>query len=342
MKIRNYLVIASFILALITSCKNKEKEIENEQKVPVRAVLIALNDIDGQRKYIGSVEESALTQLSFQVSGNVERILVSEGSKVNAGQLIATLDKARYQKAYEVAKSKRKQAQDAYQRLKIIYDNKSLPEIKIIEAQSLLEQTEAAESLALKDVEDCNLYSPYSGVIGTKGIDLGANVTAGMPIFTVLKIEKIRVKVSIPENNINDLKIGDDANIYVKTLDKSYAGKIIEKGVVANPYSKAYTVKVDISSNGKDELLPGMDCNITFKSNNATGYSLPISVIQISARNERYVWKVSKDNAVSKQSVKIGELTSDGVVVLEGLEEGDRVVTEGFQKIFEGSKVTIK
>lgn len=340
MKIRNYLVIASFILFLITSCKNKEKETQTEQQIPVKAVLIALNDIDGQRKYIGSVEESALTQLSFQVAGNVKQILVSEGSKVHAGQLIATLDRARYQKAYEVAKSQKKQAKDAYQRLKIIYDNKSLPEIKIIEAQSLLEQAEAAESLALKDVEDCNLYAPYSGVIGTKGIDLGANVAAGMPVFTVLKVDKIRVKVSIPENDIKELKIGDDANVYVKTSDKSYTGKIVEKGVVANPYSRAYTVKVDIL-NGSDELLPGMDCNITFKSDNLTGYSLPISVIQISARNERYVWKVSKDNTVSKQTVKIGELTSDGVVVLEGIGEGDRIVTEGFQKIFEGSKVIV-
>ena len=341
MKIKGYLIITSVIFFLITSCKNKEKETQNEQQIPVKAVLIALNDIDRQRKYIGSVEESALTQLSFQVAGNVKQIHVSEGSKVNIGQLIATLDKSRYQKAYEVAKSQKKQAQDAYQRLKIIYDNKSLPEIKIIEAQSLLEQTEAAESLALKDVADCNLYSPYSGVIGTKGIDLGANVAAGMPIFTVLKIEQIRVRVSIPENNINELKIGDNANIYVKTLDKSYVGKIIEKGVVANPYSRAYTVKVEVF-NAKEELLPGMDCNITFKSDNVTGYSLPISVIQISARNERYVWKVNKDNTVSKQAVKIGELTSDGVIVLEGLEEGERIVTEGFQKIFEGSKVIVK
>lgn len=340
MKIKNYLVTASFILLAIASCKNKEKEVQKEQQIPVKVVSIALNDIDGQRKYIGSVEESAITQLSFQVAGNVKQILVSEGSRVKAGQIIATLDKSRYQKAYEVAKSQKKQAKDAYQRLKIIYDNKSLPEIKIIEAQSLLEQAEAAESIALKDVEDCNLRSPYSGVIGTKGIDLGANVAAGMPIFTVLKIEKIRVKVSIPENDINDLKIGGDADIYVKTLDKSYAGKIIEKGVVANPYSRAYTVKIDIL-NGKNELLPGMDCNITFKSNKVTGYSLPISVIQISARNERYVWKVNKDNTVLKQSVKIGELTSDGVVVLEGLGEGDRIVTEGFQKIFEGSKVIV-
>jgi hypothetical protein len=54
------------------------------------------------------------------------------------------------------------------------------------------------------------------------------------------------------------------------------------------------------------------------------------------------VWKVNKDNTVSKQAVKIGELTSDGVIVLEGLEEGERIVTEGFQKIFEGSKVIVK
>ena len=104
MKIRNYLVIASLILLFVTGCKNKEKETQTEQQIPVKAVLIALNDIDGQRKYIGSVEESALTQLSFQVAGNVKQILVSEGSKVHAGQLIATLDRARYQKAYEVAK----------------------------------------------------------------------------------------------------------------------------------------------------------------------------------------------------------------------------------------------
>lgn len=342
MKIRDYVLIVLLALSLIQSgCTGKGLKEPSEEQIPVKVEAIFSTEIGTQRNYIGTVEESTGTMLSFQVPGNVERILVSEGSKVKQGQLLAILDKSRLQNAYQAARSQLNQAQDAFDRMKVLFNNKSLPEIKFIETQTILEQAKAAESVAKKDLTDCNLYAPFSGVVGSRFVEQGSNVAAGIPVLSVLNIEKIKVKIFVPEKEMAKIQIGDKADVFIKAFNKNYSGKIIEKGIVANPLSKAYDIKVELL-NSSTELLPGMGCEVRFENKNLTAYILPLSVIQISADNQRYVWIANEDNTVRRQPVTVGDLTANGIVILDGVTNGDKVITEGFQKIYEGSKVTIQ
>ena len=112
----------------------------------------------GTHTYVGTVEESYGSQLSFSQMGTVAEVLVDEGQAVRQGQALATLDKTTVQNTYNIAKSTLDQARDAYNRLNTLYKKGSLPEIKFIEIQTQLAQAEASEKIARKSISDCALH----------------------------------------------------------------------------------------------------------------------------------------------------------------------------------------
>lgn len=102
------------------------------------------------------------------------------GDRVAKGQLIATVDPFSMQSSYDAAKASLAQAEDAYRRMKELYDKGSLPEIKWVEVQSKLQQAKSMEEVARKNLDDCKLYAPFSGIISEKMAEVGQNI---MPAY---------------------------------------------------------------------------------------------------------------------------------------------------------------
>ena len=98
------------------------------------------------------------------------------------GQLLATLDEVSMQNTYQAAKAALKQAEDTYQRMKELHEKGSLAEMKWVEVQSKLQQAQSMEAVARKNLTDCQLYAPFSGVIAEKSLEVGQNVVPG--VFT--------------------------------------------------------------------------------------------------------------------------------------------------------------
>jgi len=336
-------VYALALLFLVVSCKGKKEEATADGAIPVKVETVSTTTATGEHNYVGTVEENTGSSLSFSVMGTVEKVLVTEGQSVSKGQLLAVLNKATLMNTYNAAHSSLKQAQDAYKRLTQLHESGSLPEIKYVEIQTQLQQAEAAESIAKKNLRDCNLYAPFSGVIARKSIDPGMNVVPGFESIKLVTIDKVNVKVSVPENEIARVKKGATAQVDVAALDhKSFEGKIDEKGVIANPLSHTYEVKVKLN-NPHRELMPGMVCEVYISSPDQQkgGILVPNSAIQILDSGERFVW-LAKNGKATRKIVGTGALTNQGVVVTSGLSSGDQVIVEGNQKVSEGMKITVK
>lgn len=331
------------LLLLVVSCKGKKEESTAEEAIQVKVETIAMSAATGEHNYVGTVEENTGSSLSFSVMGTVEKILIDEGQSVSKGQLLAMLNKATLKNTYTVALSSLKQAEDAYKRLTLLHENGSLPEIKYVEIQTQLQQAQAAESIAKKNLHDCNLYAPFSGVIARRSIEPGMNVIPGIESLKLVTIDKVNVKVSVPENEIARIKTGATAQVNVAALDhKSFEGKIEIKGVIANPLSHTYEVKVKLN-NPHRELMPGMVCEVYISSPDQQqgGILVPNSAIQILDSGERFVW-LAKDGKATRRIVVVGGLTNQGVVITNGLTSGDQVIIEGNQKVSEGMKITVK
>lgn len=334
----------SFLMALplalfLSSCSQQESK-ATKAPVKVKTCIVEQSIIEGIQTYPGTVEETSGSSLSFPTMGTISGITVHEGQKVNSGQLIARLDETTLQSAYSTAEAMLAQAQDAYQRMKQLHDNNSLPEIQWVEVQSKLRQAQSAEEIARKNLADSKLYAPFSGVISIKSVDNGQNVMPGQEVVKLVKIDNVKVRVPIPENEISNISIGDGVEIIVPALDnRTFTGTIVEKGIAANSITRTYDVKA-VVNNADGELMPGMLCTLYLDNGRESrSIVIPSNVVQLDDNNNSIVW-VNKGGKAEKRRVTTGLLSDKGVQILSGLNVGDELIIEGYQKVSDNMSVT--
>ena len=155
--------------------------------------------------------------------------------------------------------------------------------MKWVEVESKLEQARSMERISRKNLEDRNLYAPFGGVIGKRMVEAGENVQPGQPVFSLLRIETVNVKIAVPENEVATL--GDQAAmIKVAALGgQCFEGKVTEKGIVANPISHTYEAKIRLE-NPSGALLPGMVCDVRLSGEESVpAIALPNNAVLIGA-----------------------------------------------------------
>ncbi len=325
------------------SCSSKKDENPYPKVIPVRIQEIKYSDDIYQQEYIGTVEGGNAVDISFQVNGNIEQIYAREGQSVRKGQLLAKLNTSSIESMYTAAKASLTQAQDAYDRQTILYNGNSLPEIKYIEAKTVLQQAQASERIAHKNLQDCNLYAPFSGVISRRYQEPGANVMPGAPIFNLVTINPVMIKIAIPENEISSIKTGETGCVKISALnDASFEGKIAEKGISADLVSHTYDIKVRIN-NPDLQIMPGMVCKVYLSNPAATANGqniiIPLNSIQVDYSGKRFVWIKDKQNKAVYREITQGKLIGNGIVIEKGLQEGDNLIIEGYQNISPGITV---
>lgn len=325
---------------LMAGCK-QGNDTTGANPVKVKIEKVTPVTFNGGQEFSGTVEEVAGSALSFVMGGTVKEIYVSPGQMVGAGALLAEVDETTLRNTYEAALATRQQAEDAYGRMKQLHDNNSLPEIQWIDVQSKLKQAVAAEQIAQKGLKDSKLYAPFGGYIADKMVEVGQNVLPGVPVLKLVKIEQVKVKIAVPENEIADVKKGRQVKVQVGALgDKEYEGVVTETGVTAHPLSHSYEVKA-LVNNKEKELLPGMVCNVSLGGENTdTAILLPARVISLDSQNREFVW-LNVGGKATRRFVKTGALLPQGVTVTEGLNSDDQVIVEGQQKVSEGMEISL-
>lgn len=342
---------------VIGSCSEKKQNALEPQPVKVKTMPVGVSPVNGGQAYSGVIEEMSGSSLSFAGAGTVKTLSVSEGQFVSKGQLLGAIDPQTMQNTVNMAKAATtqaedalKQAQDAYERMKLLHDNGSLPEIqwidvqtKLSQAQQMLRQARSSEQIARKGLTDTRLFAPFSGYIAQKLVDIGSNVVPGMPVIKLVKIDQVKVNISVPEEEISAISKGQTINVTVAALGgKRFTARVIERGVSADPLSRSYEVKAVIA-NPRHELLPGMIANVegvaTTQHKTRTCVSLPATIVQIDADNKPFVWIV-QDGKAEKRIITVGDNSGDNVMVMGGLNTGDKVIVEGQQKVSTGMQVT--
>lgn len=335
-------VVGIITLLHCTACGGNN-EMREPEPIPVKIVEANMLQQQETHNYIGVVESNYSSSLSFQVAGQVASVYVSKGQQVKKGDLLAELNAENLKSSHEAALATLRQAEDAYKRLGQLYENKSLPEIKWIEIQTKLEQARSMEHIAAKNLQESRLYAPFSGIIGERLINPGENIMSGVTAMTLLNMEDIKLKISVPENEISQIRIGQNATVRVAALDNfSFPAVVTERSAIANPVSHTYEVKCKPSGRVSPSLLPGMICSIdVFAETEHLRLVVPADAVQTAYEGGHFVWTAENGQAV-KCPVRTGELTAKGVVVRSGIKEGAQVIVEGWHKISEGTKITVR
>ena len=357
MKKKGFLSVSTAMLSLafslLVSCGKKAKLQATVEPVQVKETIVGDGTLTNGNtsanfSYSGTVEEENGSALSFTTGGTIMQLRVNVGDRVHKGQLIASVDPTSIRNNYAMAHASTMQAEDAYKRMKQLHDKGSLPDIKWVEVQSQLQQATSAENIARKNLGDCNLYAPFSGVISEKYAEVGQNAAPGMPVVKLVTTNVLNVVISVPESEMTSIHVRQRARIQVQALGgKQYSGYVEEKGVIADPSSRSYSVKIRVE--GVDNaLLPGMVSQVslakidaTMSGDNGSAIVIPASIVEIADDNSRFVW-VDEGGKAVRRPITIGEYQSNGVTITSGLQRGDRLIVEGQQKVCTGTKVKNK
>lgn len=333
-------LMAVTVLVALCGCGEKKKAAE-EQTVRVKVQEIHTEAVNGEQGFSGTIEEQSGVSLSFAASGTVKKIYVNAGQTVGQGQLIAELDPTTLQNAYTIAKTSLEQAQDTYTRMKELHDAGSLPEMQWIQIENQLKSATASEAMAKKSLGDAKLYAPFSGFIASKDAEIGQNTIPGSSIVKLVNIGSVKVKISVPEDEVQRIAKGSSMKIIVPALNnREFSGRVTERGISADPRSRTYEVKATIP-NSDGQLLPGMICQaFTNYMQGTTGVFIPANLVQLDGDNKIFVWVVN-DGKAMKREITISNETAQGIQVIGGLSAGDQIIVSGQQKVSNGMSVEI-
>ena len=291
---------------------------------------------------MGIVEESEATAVTFTTMGVIRRMAVREGQTVSQGQFIAEIDDSQARNMLSAAEAQMTQANDALERYTMLHDNGSLPEVQWVEIQSKVAQAQAQLEVAKKNLADCRITAPVSGIIGKRLLRSGETALPSQAVVTILNINTVKVKVSVPEQEINSIGERDNCHIEVDAAKKSTQGGLIEKGVQADALTHTYDIRINVS-NPDRKLLPGMVASVTFdekETTDATAILIPITSVQSRGDGSYFVWRIDADNSAHRQIVTVGPTFANSIRITSGLTSGQRIVTEGYQKLSEGTATT--
>ena len=332
------ILLFTFLSFFIISCS---QPVEKKQEVlRVETETVVYGNVIGGRSYVGEVVAESSTPVSFTGMGTVLSVCVTEGQTVSRGQLIAQLDTAQCVNAIRLARAQVTQANDALERMRKLHDQGSLPDIKWVEVQSQVAQAQSSLDMARQALKECRVYAPVSGVVSQRLMEPGMTALPSQPICTLVDMTSLKVRVSIPEQEIGSVTTTTPSLVKVAATGDSFNGGTIVKGISADAMARTYDIKIDVPSTVKT-LMPGMVCQVEMnvggvQYNNVL--SVPLRCVQSASDGETFVWVV-KDCKSVRRNVTPGTTVGDRIIITDGLESGDEVIVAGYQKVSENAPV---
>lgn len=338
MKTNIFLLTALSALLLIGCSKKKAQKRTFDPTLPVEISVIEQSNDNSFRNYVGSVKSEMELPLSFPLGGTLTGVYVKNGQHVKKGALIARVDETSSKSIHDAALATLNQAEDGYNRLKQVHEEGGIPDVRWVQMETDLEKARQTEITTRKHLNECTLRAPQEGIISMNEHTTGENLLPSTPFCKIIDMNKMIVEFSVPEKEIGIIQVGDQAEATFPGLDNmTKTIEVIDKSFVSNPMGHTYTIKAKLPVEDKD-ILPGMVAKIKLSLSEASGIVVPSSCV-LTMPEGADVWTV-KNGKAHRRNITVGGFVKNGVVVESGLQSGDTIITVGYQKLYNGAKVS--
>ena len=361
MKTKNMRLLLLILLFTGISCKNQVKPNAALPPTPVNVEPAKIADAVYYDQYQGTVVAINTVELRSEVSGFITGIFFKDGDVVTKGKELYEIDRRKYEAAYEQAEANLLsananliKAQKDIDRYTMLLQNDAIARQTVDQAQAAYETSKAQVAVAKAGVLSAKtdlsyslITAPFTGRIGISQVKLGAQVSPGTTLLNTISAETpMGVDVVVNEQDIDRFyklqKQGTDSTFKLQLPDGSLynrTGKVaaIDRGVA----SGTGTIKVRVEfPNEDDALKDGMSCVLNVL-NNDSGERLQIPYKSVSEQMGEFFVFVSQDTIAKQHKVKLGPRIGSDVVIMSGLQQGDKVITDGFQRLRDGGKITL-
>ena len=311
---------------------------------------------------LGTVTPQATVKVRPLVSGVLERVLFTEGQVVKAGQLLAVIDPRQFELALMQASGQRQRdeaqldsAKVTLQRFKTLLDQDSIARQDVDTQTALVKQLEGAvtvdkgnEGIAKLNLSYTRVTAPISGRVGLRTVDVGnvVNPSDVNGVALITQLAPIDVVFAVPQDRVGDLQktSGADA-IKVTAMDRTRVA-VLEAGSFASLDNQIDTTTGTVKAkarfaNAQGALFPNQFVNIQILIKTLdNAVVVPVAALRQGSSGD-YVYVLNADRTVSLRPVTRGQATVEKVVVAAGLQAGERVITEGADRLKDGSRVTL-
>jgi RND family efflux transporter MFP subunit len=326
--------------------KNKAKtDIVAEKNAAVSVKVTPVKTEEISLDFVANGNFQPIQQLTFSAekSGKVISVLAKEGDYVRVGQTLLTMrgdiinvNAQQAQAVYQNAKSDYSRYENAFKTGGVTKQQLDQAKLALTNAQSSLTQANI-------NVGDTKVKAPINGFINKKYIEPGSILT-GMPataLFDIVNVSKLKLVVTVNENQVASLKVGNTINVTASVYpDKTFSGKITFIASKADE-SLNFPVEIEIANNTNNDLKAGMYGTANFASNQQRQHLMVVprnAFVGSVSSNEIFV--VEKDIAKLKK-VTAGRILGDQVEIINGLSDGDIVITTGQINLQDGNTVEI-
>lgn len=317
-------------------------------------------EILASRSYIGKVESIQSVVLKPQITGQIEKVNFKEGSIVEEGQLLFSVDDRQYKAAVDMKKAELAKAEANYMRASKYYERTNklvksgisesdvdMAHSESLQAKAAVEQAKVALRIAELDLSYTKITAPISGQIGKASTTKGNYVTpSSSELASIVQMNPIRVSFALPDKdyieNIEMMRSPEavkfDATLTLSNnSDYPYKGEPDYQNNIVDEKTGTITTNLQFK-NDKGLLVPGSMVRITIASK--TGRTAPVipQTSMLADETGDFVYVVSADIA-SKRNVVIGMEMGSMYEVVSGLESGERIVSNGLQSVADGVKI---
>lgn len=275
-----------------------------------------------------------------EVKGKVLNKSVKEGDHIKKGDVIARLDNRDYKNNFLSIRSSYIAAKASLNRIKKLKQSGSSTQSQFDEAFARVENLKASMANAALSLERCIIRSPFNGIVNRLFVEEGQYLKAADPVAEMIQINRIKVKVGIPESDVDAVRHLNDFKVKIDALGgKTFKAKKHFLSNTADSMARLYNLNL-VVENVTKEVLPDMFARVEIvKKEILNGISVPIYSV-INRSKEKIVYIVN-DNHVHARKVELGLLDGWRVQVKSGLKKGDRVIVVGQRNVNPGQEVKI-
>jgi len=346
------------IAVILISCSNRRKGELGQREKQEKAITVMVQEMQpgNLEKYIrvtGKLEGIIDVTMRSETNGKVLEILKKLGDWVNASESIGRIDNSDYQNQLDQAEANLMAAEANYETAEIqmnvsekLYEENKVSESEYLQAKSSLKAAEASLKGAVAGVEtarktfnNSQFIASVSGYISEFNLEIGEYISAGSVVANIVNIKKLLIKTGVGESDVNYIKKGN--SVIIAYYGEDYPARVT--GIGIKPVTGGHNYPVEIELDNKDnKLLPGM---IVEGRIHAKTFE---NVIYTSIENLReqydqsFVYVINDENRAELHIVELGEKVNQNIILISGIQVGDKLVIDGIDSLIEGSLVDMK
>jgi len=331
----------TFVAALVAAVACGNQGANNQSVVPAQTVpsveiaVAQARDVPLENTYASTVQAEAVNNIAPQTGGRIRKINVEVGDYVVKGQILAEMDRLQLDQLELQVQND----EIEYERLKGLYNEGGV-------SQSDFEAAELGYKVRRTNLENVRentiLRSPITGFVSARNFDAGDLFSMSAPLFTVQQVTPVKLLVGISESEYSLVKKGDQVTLTVDAIPgRTFNGKIGRLYPTID--AATHTFKAEVTVPNTDRVLrPGMYARV--KVNFGTRRSVVVPdqcLVKQEGTGTRFIYVLNADNTVSYLPVTIGRHMGREYEIIEGLEDGQKVVLKGQSLLKDGIKVNV-